>query len=101
MNDSVDTLMELYYYMSDPKKMKLSELIDKLNGSNDSAEWKVIIRCQSTVLENSHYPGQYIYIFDNNKIEDISEMVFSEEYKWLYGLWIAGTIIEDDMKEVE
>lgn len=77
------------------KSMKIEEFVKKLNDSERTANWNIIIRADSTVIENSNFPPQYIYIFNNKRIGDISEYVLTDEYKWVYELWINNVEIED------
>lgn len=87
-----------YNIITAPKSIKLSEVVKRLNTCDERNDWKVIIRAVSTVLENSNFKQEYCYI-NNNKIFDLSDYMVRDEYKWLYTLWIAGTVVVDDLKE--
>ena len=82
------------------KQVKLSRILKKLNNN----EWKnfQITRQDNIIsIDNNNNFRQYFNI-DENKITDISEEMQTDEFKWLYALWIAGSEIIDDMgKEVE
>ena len=97
----VEILLNQYNIITAPKSIKLSEIVNKLKNA-------------FVDLGNIDYEGfieiGYGFITLNDEIVitidlDSQKIVLIEftntfiELKWLYTLWIAGTIIEDDLKE--
>lgn len=97
----VEMLLNQYNIITAPKSIKLSEVVERLNECDKSNKFKVIIQVgETTVVENTEFKKEYFYI-KNNKIFDLSDYMVRDEYKFLYTLWIADTIIEDDLKEIK
>jgi hypothetical protein len=102
-NETIDKVIELlnqYNIITAPKQIKLSEIVNKLNSCDEHNDFNVIIKADSIVIENYAFKQEYFYI-RNNKMFDLSDYMVREEYKFLYALWIAGTIIEDDVESDE
>lgn len=113
-NDGIDNLKLKYNIITVPKTIKLSEIVDRLNKtlkehSLDSYIDVLIKRHKIEKDKNKSYvtvfhagksyqnQGEnYLFSFWNN--ESISKPEHTC-FKWLYALWIAGTIIEDDLRE--
>jgi hypothetical protein len=90
-----------YNLITAPKQIKLSEIVKRLNDCDKTNKFKVIIQVgETTVVENTEFKKEYFYI-KNNKMFDLSDYMVRDEYKFLYELWIAGTIIEDDVESDE
>lgn len=90
-----------YNIITAPKSIMLSEIVTRLNDCDKSNKFKVIIQVgETTVVENTEFKKEYFYIM-NNKMFDLSDYMVRDEYKWLYTLWIAGTHIVDDLKEIK
>ena len=90
-----------------PKTIKLSEIVDKICDTNYKSEcWVEPIRLgkgnyKIRTQYGDGYWGDYDFYIEDKKIvmyQDDYLLPF-DEFKWLYALWIAGTIIEDDLKE--
>ena len=92
-------ILNQYNIITAPKRILLSELIDKLNYSKH-IKFEVIKMNTHFIIENTNFYRQYLKLEDN-KVSDISEEMQIDEYKWLYTLWVAGTEIIDDLKELE
>ena len=108
----VDRVLSLanYNIITAPKTIKLSEIIDKIYDTEYSGECYVhAIKC-----DNGHHKNDYrirvqygvgfwgdfeFYIVDGKISSNYDMDLPRDEFKWLYTLWIAGTIIEDDLKE--
>jgi len=99
--ECVDEILELlnqHNLITAPKSIKLSEIVERLNACDKRNKFKKIIKTyETTVVENTEFKKEYIYI-SKNKIFDLSEYMFKDYYKWLYTLWIAGTEIIDDLE---
>ena len=100
-------MLDQYNIITAPKSILLSELIDKICETKFKSEcWVEPIRlCKGNYRIRTQYGdgywGDYEFYIRNNKIE-INEndyLLPMNEFKWLYELWIAGTIIEDDLEE--
>lgn len=114
-NKAIDNVIQLFNQhniINAPKTIKLSEIVSRLE--------KIMLGCNSKIHIERF--GKHILIFEktirsltliaefnlNNKnikgvntIVSIKEEYFLSSLKWLYTLWIAGTTIEDDLKEEE
>ena len=113
-NDSIDNIKSKYNIITAPKTIKLSEIVSKFtikdsfhknhkisiirdNGEIDVWE-DYDIEVDETKLSNSYL----LVVIANNKIKEINISYRHEELnKWLYALWIAGTEIVDDLKELK
>lgn len=89
-----------YNIITAPKSIKLSEIVERLNSCDKHNDFNIIVKEDSLVIENYTFRQEYFYIRDN-KIFDLSYCMVRDEYKFMYALWIAGTEIIDDLKEVE
>lgn len=95
------SILNQYNIITAPKEIKLSEIVSRLNECDKRNKFKAIIQVgETTVVENTEFKKEYFYI-KNNKIFDLSDYMVRDEYKFLYALWIADTIIVDDLKEEE
>ena len=86
-----------YNIITAPKQIKLSEIVEKLNCQVE--RYNEYINLYDDTYEEDDIRDYYLFI-KNNKIDEI-HILPTEEFKWLYRLWIAETIIEDDMKGEE
>ena len=111
INDCLE-LLNKYNIITAPKSIKLSELIDKIYKTEYSSECYVkAIKCSNGQYKDNYrihieygdgYWGDYEFYIVDGKISSIFDMDLPrDEFKWLYTLWIADTIIEDDMEEDE
>lgn len=102
-NRGIDIALEVlsgYNLITTPKKVKLSEIVDRLNKIDKSNKFKAIIKVSDTVVvENTEFKKEYFYVKDN-KIFDLSTYMVKAEYKWLFNLWTTNTEIIDDIGEV-
>ena len=92
-------LLDQYNIITAPKTIKLSEIVDKMNcyvkrNENDIHLYDI----EEDLFDEYDSFESYSLIIENNKITNIL-LSQCDEFKWLYTLWIAGTIIEDDLKE--
>ena len=105
----VDRVLSLanYNIITAPKTIKLSEIVDKICDTNYKSEcWVEPIRLgkgnyKIRTQYGDGYWGDYDFYIEDKKIvmyQDDYLLPF-DKFKWLYTLWIAGTIIEDDLKE--
>ena len=85
-----------YNIINAPKEIKLSEILDRLNISKWQ-DFQATKQGNAISIDNNNCFREYLNI-ENNKITDISDDMQVNEYKWLYTLWIAGTIIEDNFE---
>lgn len=100
-------LLDQYNIITAPKTIKLSEVIDKICDTNYKSEcWIEPIRLgkgnyKIRTQYGDGYWGDYDFYIEDKKIvmyQDDYLLPF-DKFKWLYTLWIAGTIIEDDLQE--
>jgi len=105
----VDRVLSLanYNIITAPKTIKLSEIVSKLEkhynteiviNRKPTSYYNCYILCRKSIAENEDYE----LLIRDNKIDDIDEFCCypnDDNIKWLYTLWIAGTIIEDDLKD--
>lgn len=96
-----------YNIITAPKTIKLSEIVDKICDTNYKSEcWVEPIRLgKGNYKIRTQYGDAYWCVYDFY-IEDKKIVMYQDDYllpfdefKWLYTLWIAGTIIEDDLQE--
>ena len=111
-NNAIDSCLkslEQYNLITAPKQIKLSELIDKIYKTEYSSECYVkAIKCSNGQYKDDYrihieygdgYWGDYEFYIVDGKISSAFDMDLPrDEFKWLYTLWIAGTIIEDDLE---
>ena len=105
----VEILLDQYNIITAPKTIKLSEIVSKLETSFNyyCTQCRVLNEKDKTIIEYYNYSfieceyEGYIVIKDNKIIDCDGKLSLEDEFKWLYTLWIAGTIIEDDLKEDE
>ena len=95
----VEILLDQYNIITAPKTIKLSEIVDKMNcyvkrNENDIHLYDI----EEDLFDEYDSFESYSLIIENNKITNIL-LSQCDEFKWLYTLWIAGTIIEDDLKD--
>ena len=95
----VEILLDQYNIITAPKTIKLSEIVDKMNcyvkrNENDIHLYDI----EEDLFDEYDSFESYSLIIENNKITNIL-LSQCDKFKWLYTLWIAGTIIEDDLKE--
>ena len=90
-----------YNIITAPKSIKLSEIVSKLN---KIYEPNIYFNKELNAIGYGEYSNKWfmdtwtaIALIKNNKISRILKIT-SEETKWLYELWITGTIIEDDLE---
>ena len=104
----VEILLDQYNIITAPKTIKLSEIVKKLKKSLTNPKNKVNVYKENEneiVIKISYFAiGTFVdetTIDLSDKIYDIDGFnnLMSSRFKWLYALWIAGTIIEDDLKE--
>lgn len=95
--------LENHNIITAPKTIKLSEIISKLNEKLIlETDYKAsVIRYGKDIFIVVKKPfrtfdGVIAEINSTNKIVKIDEKYVIESCKWLYALWITGTIIEDD-----
>ena len=102
-----EILLDQYNIITAPKTIKLSEIVDKICDTNYKSEcWVEPIRLgkgnyKIRTQYGDGYWGDYDFYIEDKKIvmyQDDYLLPF-DKFKWLYTLWIAGTIIEDDLKE--
>lgn len=100
-------LLDQYNIITAPKTIKLSEIVSKLNEIFNDTEFssEIYFNRKLNAIGEGEYDKDWFmntwtpFIrFKENKISEIINLG-SERTKWLYTLWIAGTIIEDDLKE--
>ena len=103
INECIRTLNQ-YNIITAPKSVKLSEIVD---GLNEIYEPNIYFNKELNAIGYGEYDKMWfmdtwtsIALIKNNKISKILKIT-SEETKWLYELWIAGTEIVDDLKEKE
>ena len=100
-------LLDQYNIITAPKTIKLSEIVSKLETSFNyyCTQCRVLKEKDKTIIEYYNYSfieceyEGYIVIKDNKIIDCDGKLSLEDNFKWLYALWIAGTIIEDDLKE--
>ena len=106
-NDGIDNLKLKYNIITAPKTIKLSEIVSKLNEIFNDTEFssEIYFNRKLNAIGEGEYDKDWFmntwtpFIrFKENKISEIINLE-SERTKWLYTLWIAGTIIEDDLRE--
>ena len=103
--ECVDEILELlnqYNLITAPKSIKLSEIVKRLN--EFYVDEYITHRENNTIYihrkDESYLIDSIIEIF-NSKITEIQLDYLYDETKWLYTLWIAGTEIVDDLKELK
>lgn len=103
--DCLDVFKD-YNIITAPKTIKLSEIVDRLNEKLIlETDYKAsVIRYGKDIFIVVKKPfrtfdGVIAEINSTNKIVKIDEKYVIENCKWLYALWLTGTIIEDDLKE--
>lgn len=103
----VEILLDQYNIITAPKTIKLSEIVSKLNEIFNDTEFssEIYFNRKLNAIGEGEYDKDWFmntwtsFIkFKENKISEIINLE-SERTKWLYTLWIAGTIIEDNLKE--
>lgn len=106
-NETIDKVLQLldqYNIITAPKTIKLSEIVSKLNEIFNDSEFsrEIYFNRKLNAIGEGEYDKDWFmntwtpFIrFKENKISEIINLE-SERTKWLYTLWIAGTIIEDD-----
>ena len=106
--DKVLDIIEDYNIITAPKTIKLSEIVDNLK--LQIAEPENLIKIQFNRKINAIGFGEYdtdwqqntwqslVVFYKDLTIKNIC-IKLQDNIKWLYALWIAGTIIEDDLKE--
>ena len=115
----VEILLDQYNIITAPKTIKLSEILDRLNkehkktiNGNIIFEYKINrngwyntdgtpYHLTDTTIDSYYYGKKLLTVIKFNKKMDITVLDFGNNFKWLYALWITGTIIEDDLKEDE
>ena len=108
-NEYKDDILSNYNIITAPKTIKLSEIVSKLNEIFNDTEFssEIYFNRKLNAIGEGEYDKDWFMNtwtpFIRFKENKISEIVKSgnERTKWLYTLWIAGTIIEDDLKEEE
>ena len=115
----VDRVLSLanYNIITAPKTIKLSEILDRLNkehkktiNGNIIFEYKINrngryntdgtpYHLTDTTIDSYYYGKKLLTVIKFNKKMDITILDFGDNFKWLYALWLTGTIIEDDLKE--
>ena len=119
-NKAIDDVIQLfnqYNIITAPKTIKLSEILDRLNkehkgiiNGNVIYEYKLHrngwynedgtpYHISDISIDSYHYGKKLVTAIRFTPKMTITEIDFGEKHKWLYTLWIAGTIIEDDLKE--
>ena len=106
----VEILLNQYNIITAPKTIKLSEIVGNLKLQIEEPE--NLIKIQFNRKINAIGFGEYDTDWQQNTWQSI--VVFykdltikniciklQDNIKWLYTLWIAGTIIEDDLREEE
>lgn len=88
--DKVIKIINQYNIITAPKSIKLSEIVSRLNDCKFD-------RYSDYISLSRHYT---FLVIKNNKII-IDELPQTDEFKWLYTLWIAGTEIIDDLEVLE
>lgn len=92
-------LLNQYNIITAPKQIKLSEIVEKLK--NNYSYDNITIERNSTYTRIIGRTQHHLYsttetLFDIDFNKTLDKPNF--HYKWLYTLWIAGTIIEDDLE---
>ena len=107
INDCLE-LLNQYNIITAPKSIKLSEIVEGLKNSFDCYTTECKLYREQNKIEVDYYYYSYVeclssgyVVIRNNKIEIIVADTSTDIHKWLYTLWIAGTIIEDDLEEEE
>lgn len=97
-----------YNIITAPKIIKLSEIVEKLKNSFDCYTTECKLYREQNKIEVDYYYYSYVeclssgyVVITNNKIEILVADTSTDIHKWLYTLWIAGTVIVDDMEEKE
>lgn len=101
-NSSIDnccSVLNQHNIITAPKQIKLSKILGKLN-NNEWKDFQATKQDNIISIDNNNNFRQYFNI-DKGKITDISEEMQTNEYKWLYALWVAGTEIVDDLEDKE
>ena len=106
-----------YNIITAPKTIKLSQILDRLNkehkktiNGNIIFEYKINrngryntdgtpYHLTDTTIDSYYYGKKLLTVIKFNKKMDITILDFGDNFKWLYALWLTGTIIEDDLKE--
>lgn len=109
--------LENHNIITAPKSIKLSEILDRLNkehkktiNGNIIFEYKINrnwryntdgtpYHLTDTTIDSYYYGKKLLTVIKFNKKMDITILDFGDNFKWLYALWIAGTIIEDDLQD--
>lgn len=100
----VEMLLNNYNIITAPKTIKLSEIVNKLQEVHTG---KIFVERQYGLIKINISLLKNVFNIvcinsietKNNTITWLNHNLFSQGVKWLYTLWIAGTIIEDDLKE--
>lgn len=105
LKQDLDNLLDQYNIITAPKTIKLSEIVDRLK-ETIKEEFSVEdgYRCEKAVgyYTRCWEEWDFIETVGFNKDMKITRVgVCYEGFEWLYTLWIAGTIVEDDLKEEE
>lgn len=96
-------ILDQYNIIAVPKTIKLSEVVSRLKETiKEEFSMEDGYRCEKAI-------GYYIRCFEDWDFIEIVGFdrdmkitrvgVCYEGFEWLYTLWIAGTIIEDDLQE--
>ena len=83
-----------YNIITAPKSIKLSEIVSRLNCQVE--RYNDYINLYDDTYEEDDIRDYSLFI-KNNKIDEI-HILPTNEFKWLYTLWIAGTEIVDDLE---
>lgn len=106
-NEYKDDILSNYNIITAPKTIKLSEIVSRLNEIFNDSEFssEIYFNRKLNAIGEGEYDKDWFmntwtpFIrFKENKISEIIK-TGNERTKWLYALWIAGTIIDDDLKE--
>ena len=116
IND-VEVTLNRYNIITAPKTIKLSEILDRLNkehkktiNGNIIFEYKInrngwyntdgtSYHLTDTTIDSYYYGKKLLTVIKFNKKMAMTVLDFGDNFKWLYALWITGTIIEDDLQE--
>lgn len=100
----VETLYKQHNIIAAPKNIKLSEIVNKIQ---EREKVEIYFNRERNAIGYGEYDEDWkqntwqpLVIFGNMKIVRVC-VPMVDFNKWLYTLWIAETIIEDDLKEHE
>lgn len=101
-NKAIEDVIQLfnqYNIITAPKTIKLSEIVERLK--NELKDYVVRYVGSAITICQDGWCYAVVYIDEDTHNFEFEMQNRFNFPKWLYTLWIAGTIIEDDLKEEE